>query len=225
MAAYAPMKIAIVGTGDMGSAIATAFVQRSKHDVSVRGSRRGSPSALRLARHLGITEAGDQALRDAAVVFVVVPWEAIDAVSHLLAGCRGIIVSVVVPWTNGDPRTDMTSAAEKLAGLLPHARVVNAFTSVSSSVVREPGSGEKPSVIVCSDDDKARRAVMRLAEELGFSGVNGGGLRSARYAEGMGLLWASLAYDAGYGERVAYRVFVAGKGKGGSRSRAGRRRR
>jgi predicted dinucleotide-binding enzyme len=215
------MKIAIVGTGDMGSAIATAFVRRSKHDVSVRGSRRGSPSALRLARQLGIAEAGDQALRDAAVVFVVVPWEAVDAVSRLLAGCRGILVSVVVPWTNdGDPRTDMISAAEKLAGLLPHARVVNAFTSVSSSVVRDPGSGEKPSVIVCSDDDKARRVVMRLADELGFSGINGGGLRSARYAEGLGLLWTSLAYDAGYGERVTYRVFVARKGTrvGGSQT-------
>lgn len=203
----------------MGSAIATAFVRRSKHAVSVRGSRRGSPSAVRLARQLGIDEAGAQALRDAAVVFVVVPWEAVDAVSRLLAECRGILVSVVVPWTDdGDPRTDLISAAEKLAGRLPHARVVNAFTSVSSSVVREPGSGEKPSVIVCSDDTKARRVIMRLSEELGFSGVNGGGLRSARYAEGLGLLWTSLAYDAGYGERVTYRVFVARKGKkvGGS---------
>ena len=212
-------KLAVVGTGDMGSAIATALVQRSKHDVSVRGSRRGSPSAVRLARRLGVAEADDRALREAAVVFVVVPWEAVEAVSRLLAACRGILVSVVVPWANdGDPRTDMVSAAERLAGLLPHARVVNAFTSVSSSVVRDPGRGEKPSIIVCSDDARARRVIMRLADELGFTGVNGGALRSARYAEGLGLLWTSLAYDAGYGERVTYRVFVARKGKKGERA-------
>lgn len=114
----------------------------------------------------------------------------------------------------------MVSAAEKLAGMLPHARAVNAFTSISSSVVRGPGSGETPSVIVCSDDARARRVIMRLAHELGFSGTNGGALRSARYADGLGLLWASLAYDAGYGERVTYRVFVAKKGKkvGGART-------
>jgi 8-hydroxy-5-deazaflavin:NADPH oxidoreductase len=214
------MKLVIVGTGDMGSALATAFVRRSKHDVSVRGSRPGSPSALRLTRRLGIAEADDHALRDAHVVFVVVPWEALGAVSRLLTRCRGILVSVVVPWTDkGDPRTNLISAAERLASLDPQGRVVNAFTSVPSSLVRDPGGGEKPSVIVCSDDDKARRVVMRLAEELGFDGVNGGGLRSARSTEGLGLLWAALAYDAGYGERVTFRVFVARKRRGVRASR------
>jgi predicted dinucleotide-binding enzyme len=143
-------------------------------------------------------------------VFVVVPWGALDAASRLLAQGTGIVVSVVVPWDNGgDPRTDMTSAAERLAALLPGRRIVNAFTSVSSSIVRNPGTGERPSVIVCSDDTRARTSVMSLAEEIGLSGINGGGLQSARYAEGLGLLWASLAYDAGYGERVTYRVYVA----------------
>lgn len=209
------MKIVIVGTGDMGSALATAFVRRSNHDVWVRGSRPGSPSALRVTRRLGIAEAGDRALRDADVVLVVVPWEALASVSRLLAGCRGILVSVVVPWTEtGDPRTNLVSAAERLASRVPRGRVVNAFTSVSSSVVRDPGSGEKSSIIVCSDDDKARRVVMRLAEELGFDGVNGGGLRSSRYAEGLGLLWAAMAYEVGYGERLAFRLFVAKKRTG-----------
>ena len=208
------MKIAIIGTGDMGGALATALVRRSRHDVSVRGSRPGSPSAIRLARRLGIAEANDETLRDAGLVFVVVPWAALRAASRLLSQRRGVLVSVVVPWTEGgDPRTDTVSAAERLAGLLPRATVVNAFTSISSSVLRDPGTGERPSVIVCSDDVKARRVVMRLAEEIGFGAVNGGGLRSARPAEGLGLLWASLAYEARYGERVSFRVFVPKKRK------------
>jgi len=204
------MKLAIVGAGDMGSAIATAFVQRSRHDVSVRSSRPGSPSAIKLARQLGISETDDQTLRDADVVFVVVPWEAIDAVARLIAACRGIIVSVIVPWANdGDPRTEMTSAAERLASLLPHARMVSAFTSVSSSIMRNPGREEKPSVVACADDAEARTVVMRLAEDVGFSGINGGALRFARYTEGLGVLWTALAFDAGYGERITYRVYVA----------------
>jgi predicted dinucleotide-binding enzyme len=204
------MKLAIVGAGDMGGALATAFAQRSRHEVSVRGSRREAPSALDLARRLGISEADDRCLLDADVVFVVVPWEALDAVARLVAPCGGIIVSVIVPSAEGgDPRTEMTSAAERLAGLLPRARVVNAFTSVSSSIVCNPGSAERPSVIVCSDDAGARAAVITLAEDIGFSGVNGGALRSARYTEGLGLLWTALAFDAGYGERVTYRVYVA----------------
>ena len=204
------MKLAIVGTGDMGGALATAFVRRSDHEVSVRGSRRESRSALDLARQLDISESDDLGLNDADVVFVVVPWEALDAVARLVAKCRGIIVSVIVPWADGgDPRTEMTSAAEQLAALLPHARIANAFTSVSSSIVRNPGNAEKPSVIVCSDDDSAQTVVIGLAEDIGFSGINGGALRFARYTEGLGVLWTALAYDAGYGERVTYRVYVA----------------
>lgn len=204
------MKLAIVGTGDMGGALAAALAQRRKYEIFVRGSRQGSHSALDLARQIGGAEAGDRDLIDADVVFVVVPWGALDAASRLLARCKGIVVSVVVPWDNGgDPRTNMTSAAERLAARLPGRRIVNAFTSVSSSIVRNPGTGERPSVIVCSDDAEARTAIMGLAEEIGFSGINGGGLRSARYAEGLGLLWTSLAFDAGYGERVTYRVYVA----------------
>ena len=124
------MKLAIVGTGDMGGALAAALAQRRKYEIFVRGSRQGSPSALDLARQIGGAEAGDRDLIDADVVFVVVPWGALDAASRLLARCKGIVVSVVVPWDNGgDPRTNMTSAAERLAARLPGRRIVNAFTS------------------------------------------------------------------------------------------------
>ncbi len=75
--------------------------------------------------------------------------------------------------------------------------------------MRNPGSAEKPSVLVCSDDAEARTVVMTLAEDIGFSSIDGGGLRSARYTEGLGVLWTALAFDAGYGERATYRVYVA----------------
>jgi 8-hydroxy-5-deazaflavin:NADPH oxidoreductase len=203
------MKLVVVGPGDMGSALATAFARKTKHDVCIRGSRPGSPSAVRLVQELGVSQANHLDLLAADVVFVVVPWDAIAATGKLLAGYRGIVASVVVPWANGgDPRTDVASAAERLARLLPSARVVNAFTSVSSSLIRNPGSGEKPSVLACSDHEEARAVIMELAKEIGFDAVNGGKLICARYTEGLGLLCTHLAYEAGYGERVTFRVYV-----------------
>jgi 8-hydroxy-5-deazaflavin:NADPH oxidoreductase len=204
------MRLVIIGSGDMGGAIAAAFAERTNHQVLVRGSRPGSHSAAALVRELGVTYADDHALLSADVLFVVVPWNSLDAVAEVLDAYRGVLVSVVVPWVDGaDLRTGRLSAAEQLAHLLPKARVVNAFTAISSAVVRSPGNGEKPSVLACSDDDEARTMVVDLIREIGLDPVNGGRLTCARYAEGMGLLLISLAYEAGYGNRVAFRVYVA----------------
>jgi len=142
------MKLVIIGTGDMGSALAAALKQRAGHDVRVRGSHLGSHSAIGLVQQLGVSEASHHDFMVANAVFVVVPWGAIAATAKLLHSYVGIVVSVVVPWSNGgDPRTDMISAAEHLSRFLPGARVVNAFTSISSTLIRNPGRGEKPSVI------------------------------------------------------------------------------
>jgi len=204
------MKLVVIGSGDMGSALATALATRAGHDLRVRGSRLGSHSATRLAQELGVTEASDHDLWAADVVFVVVPWDSLAAAAALLDGYRGVVVSVIVPWVAGiDPRTDITSAAERLAQLLPSTKVVSAFTSVSSSLIRNPGNGERPSVLTCSDNEGARTTVMNLAKEIGLDAVNGGKLISARYAAGLGLLWTHLAFEAGYGDRVTFRVYVA----------------
>src|SRR5262249_47353912 len=47
-------KIVVIGTGRMGGAFATAFVKRTSHAVSIRGSHAGSSSAAALSRQLGV---------------------------------------------------------------------------------------------------------------------------------------------------------------------------
>jgi predicted dinucleotide-binding enzyme len=208
------MKIVVIGTGDMGGAIAHALARRTAHAISVRGSRPNSVSeqAVIAANAQRITAATEENIAAADALFIVIPWDAIDAATSPLVNYAGLVVSVIVPWSDegdGDPRTTLTSAAELLAARMPGARVACAFTSISARVMRDPGRGRKPSVVVCADNDDARNAVLGLAAELGFAPVGGGALRAARFAEGLGLLWASLAYDAGYGERVTYDIFVA----------------
>ena len=69
-------------------------------------------------------------------------------------------------------RDDGTSAAEQLARLVPKGRVVTAFTSISSALIRDPASGEKPTVFTCADDEAARSTVIALAKEIGFESVD-----------------------------------------------------
>jgi 8-hydroxy-5-deazaflavin:NADPH oxidoreductase len=82
----------------------------------------------------------------------------------------------------------------QLARLVPKGRVVTAFTSISSALIRDPASGEEPTVFTCADDTAARSTVIALGKEVGFEGINGGYLDASHNIENLGLLVAQLAY-------------------------------
>jgi predicted dinucleotide-binding enzyme len=160
---------------------------------------------------LGVRVAGDKELLAADVVFVATPPAALDDVAAALKGYAGIIVSAMVPGAGGYElkRDDGTSAAEQLAHLVPKGRVVTAFTSISSALIREPASGEKPTVFTCADDKAARSTVIALAKEIGFEGVDARHLDASHNIENLGLLVGQLAYGSGFGDRVTLRAYVA----------------
>jgi ketopantoate reductase len=117
------MKLAIIGSGRMGSAFATAFATRTSHAVAVRGSHAKSGSAAELVRELGITRADDKALLSTDVVFVAVPPAALSEVAADLKDYTGVVVSVIVPGAGGMTLAqEGASAAEQLAELLPKER-------------------------------------------------------------------------------------------------------
>jgi 8-hydroxy-5-deazaflavin:NADPH oxidoreductase len=198
-------RITVLGTGDMGGAIIQALTERTQHIIAVRGSRAGSASATALVDRLGVREASEADIEHSDIVFVVVPTKAILAIEPLLREYRGIVVSVSVSGAAG--RDGQKSVAEQLADAAPGARIVNAFTSIWSDVVREPGNAGKTSAFVCSDDAKA--IVMKLADELGFEPINGGKLSVSLYAEALGVFAVRLALDSGYGRTISFRAFKA----------------
>ena len=137
-------KIVVIGTGRMGGAFATAFVKRTSHAVSIRGSHAGSSSAAALSHQLGVRVADDKDLLAADVVFVATPPAALDDVAAALKGYAGIIVSAMVPGAGGYElkRDDGTSAAEQLARLVPTDRARRHCVHVHFLGI-DPRSGER----------------------------------------------------------------------------------
>ena len=159
--------IVVISTGRIGGGLATAFAKRTSHTVSIRGSHAGSCSAAALSHQLGVRVADDKELLAADVVFVATPPAALHDVAGALKGYAGIIVSAMVPGA-GDyelKRDDGTSTAEQFARLVPTGRVVTAFTSISSALIRDPATGEKPKVFTCADDEAACSTVMVMLKE------------------------------------------------------------
>lgn len=194
----------------MGGALAVALSR--KHDVSVAGSALGSKSAAAAieASRGKIREIAVEQAREADVIVFAVPWEAVDDVAGRLGDLGGKVVMVVtVPWIEGQNLAvgTTTSGAEIVASKLGAARVAQAFNTISSTTVREVDSyAEKPTALVCSDDAEAKKVVRQLARDIGFDEVDGGPLLSARFTEPIGMMWAQLAFEGGYGETVAFRI-------------------
>src|SRR4029077_3518509 len=144
----------------------------------------------------GVRVADDKELLAADVVFVATPPAALDYVAAALKGYAGIIVSAMVPGAGGYElkRDDGTSAAEQLARLVPKGRVVTAFTSISSVLIRDPARGEKPTVFTGAEgpvegvvvaEFPSMEEAKRWYDSPGYVAVRQHRMRGAKY---LGLL-------------------------------------
>ena len=199
------LKISVLGTGDMGGAIVTALHHRTNHTVYVRGSDEASASAQKLVDELGVAAATRNDLLISEIVFVVVPPTELGRAAITLGEYTGIVAAVSVSREVG--RDGQPSSAETLAALLPRAKVVSAFTSMWSDVVRDPGTEGRVSAFIASDDEDAKVVISALARELGFTAINAGSLANALYAEAMGMFAVRLAIDSGYGRTMSFSAF------------------
>lgn len=192
------MKIAIIGAGNVGSALSRSFT-RAGHQVVV--ADRDPEEAQELAAAVGGTGTSDvgQAASQAEVTVLAVPFAAsAEQVCKAIAGqVRG---KIVIDATN-PLRPDMSglvtdggpSAAERIQEWLPAARVVKAFNTVLVANQADPVvEGEPVDGFAAGDDEQARETVLRLLGEMGFRPIDVGPLARARELESMAYLNIAL---------------------------------
>lgn len=186
------MNIAIIGAGNVGTALAGALTDAG-HEVTV--TARSKESAEQCAMQTGakaVTE-NREAAQAGDVVVLAVPLQAVNAVINELADA--LEGKVVVDTTNRvnpeDPGSmlDGTSVAERIQATIPGARVVKALNTVFSSTYEDPEiGGNKIDAFAAGDDEDAKRQVTELVGGIGFNPVDAGPLAMARVLEGMASL-------------------------------------
>ena len=76
------------------------------------------------------------------------------------------------------------SAAVQAQQILPSSRVVGAFHNISATDLLVPSKPIDSDVIVCADDDEAKKYVINLSEKIeGIRGIDGGRLENSKYSE------------------------------------------
>ena len=184
------------GTGPEGRGLGLRLALAG-YDVMIgsRDATRAQQAAGRVAaRSPGASVAAglnEDVAISAETVFVTVPYGGqrplLESLAEALSG--KIVVTTVVPLAfDADGATflpiDAGSAAMEAWGILPESRVVAAFQTVSAHDLLNPEKRIDSDVVVCSDDEEAKGAIIALAEEIpGVRGVDGGGLRNSVFVE------------------------------------------
>lgn len=208
------MRIGIVGSGLMGGKLGTLFA-RSGHDV-VFSYARSNDTLEKLAREArGKARAGTpaEAAKDADALLLAVHWSRMDDVLKQTGDLAGkVVVTCSLPMDAGNTKliiANTSSGAEELAKRVPKARVVSAFNTIPSEVLfgvfEARRKKDRPSLVYCGDDERAKDTAAQLIGAVGFDAVDAGPLQIARYTEPFALLVAQLAYEGEGGPELAYR--------------------
>lgn len=201
--------IAILGAGNVGSALAQAF---NRHGVAVTigvpNPDKYRTEIARLGDAVSLTLT-DIAIQAADLIILAVPDAAVLSIARSRPDWQGkILVDATNPLTPGLAGLRVgttTSAAELLAENAKGARVVKAFNTTGAENLadtRYPGG--LPFMPVCGDDAAARQQVMALATQIGFEAVDYGPLAAARYLEPLAMAWIHLAIKQGFGRNFAF---------------------
>jgi predicted dinucleotide-binding enzyme len=182
------LKIGIIGSGNVGSAIGASWV-RAGHEVMFSSRHLEHDQAL--AKDLGGGATAGTPQEAAAfgdVLLFAVPYRALPELGKSLANeIKGkLILDACNPFPNRDG--DIANwAREKGAGLasaelLAGARVVRAFNAIGAASMgaayKEPGKVGMP---IAGDDDEALQVASDLIRELGYEPVIVGGAEMGQY--------------------------------------------
>ena len=201
------MRIGVLGTGMVGSAIATKLVELG-HEVWMGSRTADGERAAEWVASAG-SGASQGTFADAAahgeLVFNCTAGEASLAAleaagAESLAGKVLVDVSNPLDHSRGRPPGLFTSSfdslGEQIQRAFPDARVVKALNTVNVEVMVEPSkvSGAHD-VFLCGDDGDAKARVVGLLESWGWpaeSVIDLGDLSSARGMEAYLLFWIGL---------------------------------
>ncbi len=193
------MKVAIIGAGNVGKALATSMT-RAGYDVTI--TAKSADSARQAAQEVGASpaESPAEAAEQADMIVLAIPYvgAADDVAAQIRDRVAGkTIIDVTNPLTPDYSGLAVeTSAAEEIQEKLPNASVVKAFNTIFASNQANPS--EEIDAFVAADDESAKSRVIDLARAVGFNPLDVGPLKAARHLEGMAYLNIGLNAQHGW---------------------------
>jgi NADPH-dependent F420 reductase len=195
--------IAMIGTGDVGSALGKAFAAQG-HTI-IYGSR--EPDRKRVEELVAETGNGASATTQFAaaaqadIVVLAVPGLLVEEITKSLGDLSDkIIIDPTNPLKRSMLRLEHgveTSNAQIIQEAAPDAHVVKAFNTLSWKTMVDPSEAGGPvSIPLAGNSGSAKKKVAELVAGMGLEPIDVGPVEHARWVEGMLILWINNRYGS-----------------------------
>lgn len=203
------MKISIIGSGNVGSALAQGFL-KAGHQVyfgvrDVSSAKSEKASALISG---AVFKSIEEACQSAEVIIITTPPEAVLSTIPQLGDVKNKIVVDATNSIRTKPEPYAT-AFHAIKDLTKSERVVKCFNSTGFENMANPIYPNFGGLdMFCAGSDKESKAVVqKLTKDIGFAECwDFGGDDKVELLEKFALSWINLAIMQGHGRNLAFKV-------------------
>ncbi len=196
------MKAGIIGSGDVGRVLATAFLKEG-YEVMLGTRDRSKATVVKWQEDNpgGLTGSFPETA-DFGDIIVLATHGSITADVIEQTGIAGFTGKTVIDATNplaaAPPENGVLSfftasgesLMERLQRLVPEANFVKAFNSVGNHLMYKPAFGDQvPTMFICGNDAAAKQTVTDILSTFGWEAADMGGAEAARAIEPLCILW------------------------------------
>jgi predicted dinucleotide-binding enzyme len=193
------MEIAIIGAGNVGTALGNAWLKRG-HNIAfgVRDPESAKVRSLTQQMPMARFLLNGEAAHNAEIIVLATPWQSTEGAVRTCGDLQGkTIIDCTNPLKSDFSGLEVghsTSGGEIISQWAPGADIFKAMNQVGARLMDGPSfAGKvKPVMFICGEGAH-KASVILLVEQLGFTVIDAGELKTARLLEPYGMLWIHLA--------------------------------
>ena len=190
------MKIAILGSGVVGQALATGYPKHG-HEVKI-GTRQSE-----VGDHPVDTPAAAAAWGD-IVVLATKGEVAVDVATSVKEQTAGkVVIDTTNPLDFSSGKAGLfvgwnDSLGEQVQRAIPDAKVVKAYNIVGNTLMVDPDiPGGPPTMLIAGNDADAKQTVTDLLVDTGWEVADLGDIDASRHLEALCIAWVLYGISAG----------------------------
>ena len=202
------MKIAIIGAGNVGGALAAGWA-RAGHEI-ILGARNPADNEIKalMASNKNISATSvSEATQQAEVILISVPVAAINDVAQALGEVKN---KIIIDATNSvfQKPEPYAHGVEAFKAITQCEDVVKCFNSTGFENMANPKYGELGiDMFVAGSSQRGKAVAQQLAKDLGFAECyDFGGEDKIALLEQFALSWINLAIMQKHGRGMAFKI-------------------
>jgi predicted dinucleotide-binding enzyme len=202
------MKIAIIGTGNVGGALATQWA-KAGHEIllGTRDTANFDDKHLLQNAHTSLHTIAESAGKAEVILIAAVPQASQSIAEQIKEYAKGKVIIDAMNSLRTKPE-GFANSFDVLKHYLPESEVVKCFNTTGFENMANPVyNGEGIDMFVAGSSQVGKETATRLALDAGFATCwDFGGDDKAQLLEYFGMSWINLAIMQGHGRGMAFKV-------------------